>query len=108
MSASRWRFSSRARVLDGLETNLAPLEFGRNVQLGLVSFSLVGGLGALQQGIDLGLQSPLGLLHALVAHRLVAARVGLELDVVDDHHAQLDQPHLAGQANPLHEQVAQR
>jgi len=37
----------------------------------------------------------------------VAARVGLDLGAVDGHRAQLDQTHLLGQLEHLHEQIAQ-
>jgi hypothetical protein len=37
----------------------------------------------------------------------VAARVGLDLGAVDGHRAQLDQTHLSGQLEHLHEQIAQ-
>jgi hypothetical protein len=37
----------------------------------------------------------------------VAAGVGLDLGAVDGHRAQLDQAHLAGQLDHLHEQLGQ-
>ena len=92
---------------DGLQARLAALYLGRNIQLRLVGLGRVGGLGAVQQGINLRLQFRFGLLHALVAHRLVAAGVGFDLGAVAGHRAQLDQAHLGGQLDHLHEQIAQ-
>ena len=92
---------------DRLQANLASLNLSRDVHLWLFGFGRVGGLRALQQRIDLGLQFGFGLLHALKAHRLVAAGVGLELGAVDGHSAQLDQTHLASELDHLHKQLAQ-
>ena len=94
-----------AGLADGRQARLAALDLRRQVQLRLARLGLVGGLGTPQQGVDLCLEFSLGLLHALVAHRLVAAGVGLELGAVDGHRAQLDQTHLTGEPDHLHEQL---
>ena len=78
-----------------------------DVDFGLVGLGCVGGLGALEQRVDLRLEFSLGLLHALAAHRLVAAGVGQDLGAVDGHRAQPDQSHLLAEHDPLHEQVGQ-
>ena len=96
-----------ARFGDGLKAILAALDLCGNVHLGFVGLGCIGALGALQQGLDLRLEFTLGLLHALVAYCLVAAGVGLDLGAVDGHSAQLDQPHLLGQLDHLHEQIGQ-
>ena len=49
----------------------------------------IGLFGRSQQRIDLLLQPRLGLVHVLVAHRLVLAGVRLDLCAVDRHMAQL-------------------
>ncbi len=98
-------FQPLARLPDRIESRLAPLDLGRDVEFGLLRLGLVGGLGARQQRVDLLFQFDLGVLHARIAHGLVAARVGLDLGAVDGHRAQLDQTHLARQAHDLHEQV---
>ncbi|RWL75890.1 MAG: hypothetical protein EOR69_31230 [Mesorhizobium sp.] len=48
------------------------------------------------------------LLHALVAHRLVLGRVGLDLGAVERHVPELHQFRLLGKLQDLHEQRSRR
>jgi len=92
---------------DDRQPGLAPCDLGRDVPLGFVLLGFISLQRTLEQGIDLRLQLRLGLEHVAVAHRLVAAGVGLELGAVHRDGAQLDQTHLTRQTHHLHEQVAQ-
>src|ERR1019366_5346776 len=64
--------------------------------------------GLCQQRIDLLLQARLGLVHALVAHRLVLAGVCLDLRSVDGHVAQLHQSSLGTKQQSLREKPRER
>ncbi|SXY43365.1 hypothetical protein BANRA_05284 [Klebsiella pneumoniae] len=99
------RFQARLCRLDRLQALLAARNLGRNVQLRLVTLLVVGSLGAIKQRLDLAMQFVLGRLHALIAHRLVAAGVGFYLGAVDRDRAKLHQPTFARQLHHLNEQI---
>lgn len=65
-------------------------------------------LGLLEQRLDLRFQPRLGLSHARVTHRLMLARVGLDLGSIDRHMAQLHQTGLFAQQQGLREQPRKR
>ena len=69
---------------------------------------LIGRLRGFKPAVDLGLQLRFPLLHALVAHRLVLGRVGLDLGAVQRHVPELHQSRLRGKLQHLHEQRRQR
>ena len=69
---------------------------------------LIGRLRRLEPALDLGLELRFPLLHALVAHRLVPGRVGLDLGAVQRHVPQLHQSSRLGELQHLHEQPRQR
>src|ERR1039458_4575041 len=68
----------------------------------------IGLFGGGQQRIDLLLQARLGLVHVLVAHRLVLAGVGLDLGSIEGHMAQLHQSSLGTQQQSLCEKTRER
>ncbi len=68
----------------------------------------VSGLRLGQPALDLGRERRLGRCHPAIAHRLVLARVGLELGAVERDVAKPDQPRLPAQPQDLHEQRRQR
>ena len=70
---------------DGDQPVLAASNLRRDVQFGLVSFQAIGRLCKVEQAVDLRLEFDLGLDHAVIAHGLVAAGIGLELGAVHGH-----------------------
>ncbi|ESW76192.1 hypothetical protein X772_32340 [Mesorhizobium sp. LSJC280B00] len=68
----------------------------------------IGRLRGFEPAVDLGLELRFPLLHALVAHRLVLGRVGLDLGAVERHVPELHQSRLLGKLEDLHEQRSQR
>src|SRR5580658_360000 len=68
----------------------------------------IGLFGVGQQRIDLLLQARLGLVHVLVAHRLVLAGLGLDLGSIAGHMAQLHQSSLGTQKQSLRERTRER
>ena len=92
------------RCDDGVKPVSATRNLRGDVQLGLVLLGLVSRTRLVEQCFDLRLQLGFGLGPMPVAHRLVAARVGLDLGAVHRDGAKLDQPPLACQAHDLHEQ----
>ena len=65
-------------------------------------------LGLTHQGVDLLLQLFFGFEHALVAHGLVLAGIGLHLGAVQRPMAQAHHARLLAEPQDLNEQVAQR
>ena len=70
---------------DRRQARFTPRDLGRDVHLRFLGLSLIGLRRAPQQRLDLPLQLSLALHHEPVAHRLVAAGVGLHLRAVDGH-----------------------
>jgi hypothetical protein len=68
----------------------------------------IGLFGVGQQRIDLLLQARLGLVHVLVAHRLMLAGLGLDLGSIAGHMAQLHQSSLGTQKQSLRERTRER
>ncbi len=101
------RFQPFFGRLDHGQPRLAACDLRRQVHLGLVALGRIGRLGPRQQLVDLRFQLRLGLLHPPIAHRLVAAGVGLHLGAVDRDRPQLDQAALPRQLDHLHEQRRQ-
>eukprot|EP01137_Pigoraptor_chileana_P003911 Opistho-2@44819 len=89
---------------DGGQAIGPALDLAGDVDVGLVLLQIVGRLRSVEQAVNLGFEFGLGLEHALVAHGLVTARIGLELGAVHRHGAQFDQSALTRQANNLNEQ----
>jgi hypothetical protein len=106
-------FQSRLGLADLLQPALPPLQLGRQFVAVPILAVLrilfgIGLFGGGQQRIDLLLQARLGLVHVLVAHRLVLAGVGLDLGSIDGHMAQLHQSSLGTQQQSLREQTRER
>ena len=78
------------RCDDGVKPVLAKRNLRGDVQLGLELLGLVGRTRLVEPGLDLRLQLGFGLEHVALAHRLVAARVGLDLGAVHGDGAELD------------------
>jgi hypothetical protein len=68
-----------AGLANSRQARLSPIDLGRQIQIRLIDLGIVGGLGTRQRRIDLCRKFNLRLLHALVAHYLVAAALALTL-----------------------------
>ena len=94
-------------ITDDRKPVLAPRDLGWNIEFRLVLPGVIGRFRFCQQRIDLFFEFQLGLLHPLVAHRLVARRIGLDLRAVNGNRPELDQSAFLRQLHHLHKQVRQ-
>ena len=92
---------------NGAQALLLAGKLCRDVQFGDVLLKLVCVGCLLHQGGNLGFVLKLGRLHPGVGHGFVAAGVGLDLCAIDCDSHQIDQAHLACQANDLHKQFGE-
>ncbi len=102
-------FERRLRLADARKATLAPTKLLRqfvSAHPNTVARILarISCLRLAKQALDLLVQPALLAQHALVAHRLVLARIGLDLGAVNRHMAKLHQPRTPAQLQHLHEQ----
>ena len=100
-------------LADFLQPAITPLQLiGKFVATPVLAvLRILFGIGLFRgghQGFYLPIKSRLGLVHALVAHCLVLACIGLDLGAVDGHVAKLHQTGFRAQQQRLLKQPSQR